>query len=210
VLYDGCIQTVSLPEGKVLTQVVDPQAASHFEGPWPMAWFATKRMVTRDAIFYTDNGSNQPLNMVDITKGNARQLIVDNKYSLLPKMLAGSVLIAEATPGFDSNQHEYWGIDTASGKRLWQYALKGQGELEYYDVHALSTGAIFVVQCRRDPNSCAWANLDPKTGVGTHQGSGPGGTFFDPAWYKDTFYLANDGMLMVIDANSGKLQYQWP
>ena len=148
--------------------------------------------------------------MVEITKGNARQLIVDNKYSLLPKMLAGSVLIAEATPGFDSNQHEYWGIDTASGKRLWQYALKGQGELEYYDVHALSTGAIFVVQCREKPNSCAWASVDPKTGVGSNSGTNKGGFFAQPAWFKDSLYLENDGEVAVINTLNGQQLYQWP
>jgi outer membrane protein assembly factor BamB/predicted RNA-binding Zn-ribbon protein involved in translation (DUF1610 family) len=208
-LFDGCIQTLSLPDGKVLTEVLAPQSESHFDSAWPMAWFATKRLVTSDAIFYTDNGSNNPLNKVDITKGNARQLILDKKYSLLPKFVTGNVLVVEAAPSFDSKQREYWGVDTSSGQRLWQYALKGQGELRYYDVHATSTG-IFMVQCREDPNSCVWADIDPKTGVGTNSGSGPGGTFFDPAWYKDTFYLGNDGMLMVINTTTGKLLYQWP
>jgi len=208
-MFRNCIQTLSLSDGKVTTEVLAPQSESVFDTAWPMAWFATKRLVTSNAIFYTDNGSDNPLNTVDFIKGNARQLIVDKKYSLLPKFVTGNVLVVEAVPSFDSNQHEYWGIDTVSGKRLWQYALKGQGSLEYFDVHVTSSG-VFMVQCRKDPNSCVWSDIDTQSGVGINSGSAPGGTFFNPSWYKDTFYLGNDGMLMVIDMLSGKQLYQWP
>jgi len=52
-------------------------------------------------------------------------------------------------PGFDSQQHEYWGIDLQSGQRLWQYPLKGEGRISYYDAKTIANN-IFVVQCHED------------------------------------------------------------
>jgi hypothetical protein len=73
-----------------------------------------------------------------------------------------------------------------------------------------SSKGLFVVQCREDPDSCTWATVDPKTGVGSNTGTGPGGPFIDPTWGKDTLYLGADGPLLVIDTTTAKLLYQWP
>ena len=207
-LFNDCVQRVTLRDGKVLSEVVTPES-SHGDSAWPIAWFATKHLVTQTAIYYTGNGSSDPLNTVDIAGGNARQLIVDKKFSIVPKFVSGDVLVAEAVPGYDSNQHEYWGINTQSGQRMWQYALKGQGRLTYYDMRQSSRG-LFVVQCREEPDGCTWATVDSKTGVGSNTGTGPGGPFIDPAWGRDTLYLAADGPLLVIDTTTAKQLYQWP
>ena len=117
--------------------------------------------------------------------------------------------MVEAIPSYDGKQVEYWGIDTVSGKRLWQYGLKGQGDLTYHDMRSTRNG-IFVVQCREKPNSCAWASVDPKTGVGSNSGTNKGGFFAQPAWFKDSLYLENDGEVAVINTLNGQQLYQWP
>jgi hypothetical protein len=206
VLYDGCVQRVSLPDGKVLSEAA-PQ--SGMDELWPSAWFATKYLISGDTIFYSDDSTNEPVNQINIQQGKAGTLIQDSKYSLIPVLTIGDVLIVEATPGYDSQQREYWGVNTQTGERLWQYALKGQGRISYNAVQRTSSG-FFMIQCREDPDGCAWTKIDPKTGVGSNSGSGLGGAFIDPTWDKDTLYLIADGELQVINITNGSVSYQWP
>ena len=117
--------------------------------------------------------------------------------------------MVEALPAYDSTQDEYWGIDTRSGQRLWQYALKGEQKLTYHDVHATSARNIFVIQCR-EKGDCSWAIIDPKTGVGSHSGTEPAASYFYPAWFRDSRFLGNGDLLMVVNTVTGKLLYQWP
>ena len=209
VFYEKCLQTVSLPDGKMISELMSPQA-DNGKSAWPYAWFATHYLVGGNSIFYTMEGSDKSVYTIDIVQGNPKQLIADNKYTLKPQFLLGETLVVEALPTFDGTQVEYWGVDTLSGKRLWQYALKGEHDLRYHDARATSNGGIFVTQCRESPGKCTWADIDAKTGVGSNSGTASGGTFFDAAWYKDTFYLGNEGELMVINMLTGKLVYQWP
>jgi len=207
-LYENCVQTVSMPDGKVLTEVVSPQSDSG-ESAWPIDWFLMKYLTAGDSIFYSQEGSPAPLNMMSVSRGNPKTLVSDKKYTLTPSFLKDNLLVVEAIPSYDGKQVEYWGIDTVSGKRLWQYGLKGQGDLTYHDMRSTRNG-IFVVQCREKPNSCAWASVDPKTGVGSNSGTNKGGFFAQPAWFKDSLYLENDGEVAVINTLNGQQLYQWP
>jgi outer membrane protein assembly factor BamB len=124
-------------------------------------------------------------------------------------LTSGDVLIVEAVPSFDSQTVEYWGVNITSGQRIWKYALNGQTDLNYHAAQLTSNGSIFVIQCRED-GDCSWANVDVQSGVGSHSGKAPGGFSIDPAWYKDTLYLGDEGKLLVIDTLTGKQLYQWP
>ena len=148
--------------------------------------------------------------MMSLANGNPRQVISDQKYYLDPKFVLGEILVVEANPSYDANQVEYWGVNISTGQRLWQYALNGQGNLNYHDARTTSSGSLFVIQCREDPNDCSWANVDPKTGVGSNSGSATGGGYVENAWYKDTVYFGNEGELMVINTLDGQRLYQWP
>ena len=78
VFYENCLQTISLPDGKVLTEAMTHLSALT-TSDWPYKWLAMKHLVTPDSIFYAMNGSNEPVSMMDIAKGNPRQMIVDKK-----------------------------------------------------------------------------------------------------------------------------------
>jgi DNA-directed RNA polymerase subunit RPC12/RpoP len=208
IFYENCLQTISLPDGQVTTEVVQ-QGSGDANSAWPYAWMATKYMVTRDSIFYSMESQVTPLNVMSLANGNPRQLISDNKYYLTPVLTSGDVLVIEAAPSFDSKTVEYWGINVTSGQRLWKYALTGQTDLNYQDARVTSNGSIFVIQCRQDAN-CSWANVDSQTGVGSHSGSAPGGFSIDPAWYRDTLYLGDEGKLIVLNTLTGQQVFQWP
>jgi len=208
VFYENCLQTISMPDGQVLTEIAQPSPADS-NSAWPYAWVATKYMITKDSIFYSMESQVTPLDVMSLTSENPRQLIADNKYYLIPVLTSGDVLIVEAVPSFDSQTVEYWGVNITSGQRIWKYALNGQTDLNYHAAQLTSNGSIFVIQCRED-GDCSWANVDVQSGVGSHSGKAPGGFSIDPAWYKDTLYLGDEGKLLVIDTLTGKQLYQWP
>jgi len=110
-LYDGCIQRISLPDGKVLSQTL----AKENEKNQPQAWFATQYLTTQDSVFYSDNHPEQALYRIDFANWNGKLLYQDKKFGLLPKTVIGNVLIVDAAPEYDDNQHEFWGIDIQSG-----------------------------------------------------------------------------------------------
>jgi len=87
-LFDQCIQRVSLPDGKLLTQTI----AGQNEKIKPNAWFATKYLINQDSIFYTNNGANDPsIRLISLIE--RQTTYPDKKYSLLPKLVLQNVLV---------------------------------------------------------------------------------------------------------------------
>lgn len=205
--YDYCLQRVSLADGKVLSQASTnaPQVTL------PATWSDLSYFLTPEKIYYSaENAAQAAVYQVDLTSGDGRMIISENKYSLFPALVSGNVLVLAARAEFDGNLLEYWGVDIQSGQRLWRYTLKAEGQLMDFGIRLTSDG-VFVVQCRWDPDGCAWANLDPQTGAPRNSGLSPlGGTSVDFTWDDDRLYLVGNFALAGINTLDSQVLFQWP
>jgi outer membrane protein assembly factor BamB len=206
--FKDCLQHVSLPEGTVLSQALEPTP----EGVWTTTWFAASKIIANGMLYYSEDmgGSERPIIQMDIAKGNPSILISVDNYAITPVYVTNNILIVEARPDFDFEQVEFWGVDTRNGQCLWKYSIKGKGRLENYGFHPTSKAA-FMFQCREDPGGCAWSVVDPQTGVGSNSVSIPHGSPSYITWGKDdTLYLVSNFTLKVINTLNSQQIYTWP
>ena len=192
VLGEGCVQIISLPDGKVTAQVIDRQFAAHPDS----IWLGNSFLVTANTVYYAS--ATKSVNALDLAGATTRELLADPKYDLKPLMLSGNVLVVEPKSSSDGLD-QYWGIDAISGQNLWNFPVGGQA-----NVHFLSNGDVFVYKWQLGTRE--WTVIDPKTGSDVYQNQviGGGGLSYEFTWYKDTVYIIRDHRLMIMDAPTSK------
>jgi len=191
-LGEGCVQIISLPDGKVQAQVTDRQFAAHPDS----IWSGNSYLVSDNAVYYAS--ASKSVNALDLASGTTRELLADPSYDLKPLTLSGNALVLENKSSPDS-QHQYWGVDATSGQKLWNFPVNGQAV-----VHFLANGDVFVYKWQLGTHE--WTVINPQTGSDTYQiqvVSG-GGLSYEFAWYKDSVYIIRDHRLVIMDALTGK------
>lgn len=158
-----------------------------------------------------DVQTGKPLVKFDLETGAMTELISSTKYAFKAVMITTDMLVAAATPSFESDQVELVGISLKDDAEQWRIVFKPQdGSLRYQDYHT-TNGSLFYIQCLDDPtNTCTWQLIDPDSGAILYEASCPGGTFIDPNWKQDTLYLVSDGRLYVINTLTGEITHSYP
>ena len=192
VLGEGCVQIISLPDGKVTAQVIDRQFADHSDS----IWLGNSYLVTANAVYYAS--ASKSVHVLDLSSGASRELLADPNNDLKPLTLSGNVLVVDTRSSSD-NTHLYWGIDAASGQNLWNFPVNGQA-----NVHFLSNGYVFVYKYQLGTHE--WTAINPQTGADDYQYQviSGGGLSYEFTWYKDTVYIIRDHQLKVMNALTGK------
>jgi outer membrane protein assembly factor BamB len=199
-----CAQQIDLASGKVNWTTAPAEGQV-----WPSAWFAFEVLVSDQGVFFYEDNS---FSLIDAKTGELRFLFKEPRYrQVTPLVSQPGLVVTLAIPDYDSESKELWGIDTATGKKLWTYKMQAKSIIDPYDVRLTSAGLV-VVQCLGDAKSSQWEVLDPLTGAsqGVKQLSDQNYNFLEAAWTPTTAYLKIDNILYVVDAKTGAVAYTWP
>jgi outer membrane protein assembly factor BamB/rRNA maturation protein Nop10 len=199
-----CAQQVDLASGKVTWTAIPAGGQT-----WPSAWFASEVLVSDQGVFFYEDNS---LSVIDAKTGELRPLFKEPRYrQVTPLVSQPGLVVALAIPDYDSESKELWGIDSATGKKLWTFKMQAKSIIDPYQVKLIAAGLV-VVQCLGDAKSSQWQVLDPLTGAsqGMKQLSNENYNFLEDAWTPTTAYLKIDNLLYVVDVKTGAVEYTWP
>ncbi|MBK9710830.1 MAG: PQQ-binding-like beta-propeller repeat protein [Kouleothrix sp.] len=205
--FKQCAQAWDLATGKVRWQVpIDDRLA-------PGSWSQGSALLTEQALFA---GNGQLLWSIDTADGKVRILDDDKEYNLTPLAERSGMLIALASPNWDSQRQILWGLDAKTGERHWQYKLQGHtwlGQSSSGDWEAqLTPKGLVVLQVLRDEARLVVETLDPRTGTSAGRQESELTDMHMPGlrrslWGEDTAWLEIDSDIFAVDLASGKIMY---
>lgn len=175
-------------------------------------------------------GGSGQIYAIDREQGAVRLVYAEEDYYLHPLALRDGVLMAVSAKARGTRIIELWGIDAASGKRLWQREFKGDGEMfgppydaagvidddeEIWDWADLPSG-FTLITLTSQPYRYTIETLNPKTGQ-------PSDTKTidmvgdDTVWVPtrvgrsgDILFLTASRDLLGVDLRLGKIVYTGP
>ncbi|MBK9944529.1 MAG: PQQ-binding-like beta-propeller repeat protein [Kouleothrix sp.] len=206
--FERCIQAWDLAGGTLRWQ------ATPGDQPVPADLSYGSLVKTDTAIYMGQGGQLWELGLVD---GAIRMLAENQEYNLTPIMLSDGTLIVQASPTWDSQRQELWGVDLKTGTRSWQQKLKAhelhRGSSSGDWAAQLTPRGLMVVQVLRDEAQLLIDTIDPHTGAslihtqhalqGAHM---PG--LRASQWADDTGWLMIDGDVFAIDLANGQIEYR--
>ena len=171
--------------------------------------------VTDEARLYT--GSASQIWSLGLADGAVRTLAEDKEYTIKPVAVRDGTLLVAAAPNWDTQRQELWGIDTQTGKRLWQQKLQAH-ELRRgsssgdWDVQLTPQG-VLVAQVMRDESQLVVDTFDLKSGQSLLHKQHSLSDLHMPSlratlWADDTGWLMLDTKVFAVDLKSGELSYQ--
>lgn len=205
--FAKCAQSWDLASGKLRWQVALDDRQS------PASW-DRDILQTGDALYV---GSGGLLWALDTSDGAARTLVEDKEYNLTPLAARDGMLIALASPTWDSQRKLLWGLDARTGERHWQLKLQAReliagtssGDWDF----RLTQKGLTVLQVLRDDAKLVVETLNPRTGAslgrqenaleGAHM---PG--LYRAIWGDDSAWLEVDSDVFAVDLASGKIAYR--
>lgn len=213
----GCLQRYDLNTGKLAWSTLFKQGDGF---PFSIASWVTT-LVTGDTIYITDDGTptSAVLMAVEAQTGKFKKFALDPQYRY--KLFDGNadVIIAQASPRFDSSRYEYWGINPADGTRKWQFVLDKAMRVDSGAAKLQKDGFV-VVQCGDNPDknaalstSCLFNRLDPKTGVsgGQVKVDVPGSSLgLHPKINDDAAWILVYNKVLGLSLADGKTLYDLP
>jgi outer membrane protein assembly factor BamB len=217
--YPGCVEMRDLSAGKLLWQHYEETG---FSPSGDLAVLPTGKTV----FFAADN----KLWAAAAADGETRLVAEMQDYEPVPLALAGDTLIVRVKRTRGTARYEIWGMDPASGEKIWEHAFKVGGPLDPPEpvsglvdkdqwawTWRMSAGGLAVLEFQTDPNQLAVTRLDPNTG------SALGGqtvglsidddSFFIPkvlAWQDPLVWVEVDNRILGVDFNAGKIPYSYP
>lgn len=219
--FSSCVQRWDVATGSMLwnASMGDISFSSGF-GP--------RSMLASESIYVA---SDQQLLDVDLADGKWRSLIADPDYEFVPLAETDGILITRAKRTRGTTRFELWGVDTETGRRVWQHPFAGSEPLDEPDRMAglidegdsawtahLTPAGLAVVQAMAQPHQLTVEMLNPRTGAS-------GGTVAIPlsgingdlygvpevlGWNRDQLWLILDGRMYVVNLNSSNLEFTWP
>jgi len=219
--FSSCVQRWDVATGSMLwnTSMGDISFSSGF-GP--------SSMLTSESIYVA---SGQQLLDVDLADGKWRSLIADPDYEFVPLAETEGILITRAKRTRGTTRFELWGVDTETGRRVWQHPFAGSEPLDEPDRMAglidqgesawtahLTPAGLAVVQAMAQPHQLTVEMLNPRTGASGGAVaiplSGINGDFYGVpevlGWNRDQLWLILDGRMYVVNLNSSNLEFAWP
>ncbi len=216
----GCIQRLDLFSGQPDWQMI-PETSFSFS-PFGVVAFETRQ----DVYFNT----NDQLLAVDKGDGTVRQLLADEDYEFLPLALSGDTLIVRARRTRGSERFELWGVELASGARLWQLDMGSASPVDPPNemiglvdadqagwTWSLLEGQLILVYFQADPHQLLVQALDPSTGTVLSELpvklKAITGDFYSVptviGWQGRRLYFSLDADLYCVDVVSGEILFRF-
>ncbi len=187
-----------------------------------------KTITAGDTAFFV--GARGRIYKTERESGETIELFANEDYAFHTLAERDGVLMAVAVKQRGTRIGELWGIDTSSGKRIWQRSFKGDGEMfsepynasgtvsdneEIWDQSNTSKG-FALIRLASKPHHYTIEILDTKTGqASSTQTIDRGGD--DTVWVPDISARVGDQLIMnesttlvVIDLVAGKIVYEGP
>ena len=166
---------------------------------------------------YASSPYNQgQLVIIDALTGSVRQVSVDADYGLTPLAVHDGVLLAMATRTRGTEREDLWGLDAASGERLWQYLPQAKsrfgeaGSDGKWDWH-LTPAGLTLLQVLPEPDRLTLETLDMQTGRSAGQQTlALSDDFWTGVAWTDELVWLNIRGLQAVDLATGTLVYTWP
>lgn len=182
----------------------------------PPIWTDNLPVLTDNAIYLSNQGKIWALGAGD---GAVRPLVDEKDYKLVPLGLSDGVLIALASPTWDSRRLALWGLDAATGERRWQAALDAHemrrlGSFGDWDWRLTPKGLV-VAQVLRDQAQLIVETINPSTGViANRQATDLAGAHLpslqNALWTDDMAWLKVDNTIYAVDLATSKPAYHLP
>jgi outer membrane protein assembly factor BamB/ribosomal protein L7/L12 len=219
-VYDssyGCVQRLDLVSGKTVWEA-DSKAGFSFTPD------GLQSLMT-DSTLYFSNGND--LLAVDKSSGSLKVLLTNPDYELLPLAMAGDKLIVRARRTRGTETFQLWGVEAASGSRVWQLDLTGAAPIDPPNEMAgliddtgsgwtwrLASTGLVVGKFQAKPNQLVLETFDPATGTSLGKRAISlnriSGDFYDIptviGWQGNTAYLNVDLNIYSLDVTTGQLK----
>lgn len=202
-----CAQRINLANGDLLWRMPLPSGLSAL-------WDRIPPVLTADAIYIGGDG----ILALSAADGSLRKVAADTDYELSPLEVQDGRLVALAKRTRGSRRYEIWGLDVATGARLWQYVLQGDDRREGPNDSGdwagwLGGGGFVVVEEREDPDELRIFVLNLADGAVLRETSvnqaRPGLSWRGLARTADVAWLTTQ-QVYALDLRTGDMLYIWP
>lgn len=176
-----------------------------------------------DKALYMSDGHN--LSVVDLLDGTYRELFGDEDHDLVPLAAQDGMLIALAERTRGTRRYLLWGIDAATGSKLWEFIPDAEGlyEGDSSVVHQdgiwnarVTPGRVIVWEAFADPSFVSFTILNAAEGTqtGTNRfdfGDDTSSYWIQVLdWSRDRIYLVLESRLRVLDFTTATEITAWP
>ena len=222
-----CLQKWDVGSGELLLDVRLPPTLDfgpHTPGGlmgdtsgFPFAEYTPDTLLTTLEI-ETENGRSPGVVQFDLTTGETLFQYADEDYNLAAIGQSGDVLLVRAERQRGTSQFEIWGLDGATGQRLWKHILQAEYvyELDPFDDRfsaRLQADGLIILQLLTDsdPAELLAQKLNPADGSLVYETKSPldKDDWRGLTWTADHAYLTLSNLLAV-DLETGETAVEWP
>jgi len=212
----GCVQRYDLGNGQLVWETQSED--SFYPASYGFNYFQTP------ATLYFGNKAH--LYALDKGSGDLKLLLQDDSYELAPLVLDSDTLLTLARRTKGSERFELWGLEPASGKRMWQlipenahpidppYEMTGlvdKGDSGW--TWRLTPTGLLLIRFEAEPNQLVLTTYNPVDGSNLGEKTVPlkgiTGDFYSvPAvigWYGNEVYFILDYTVYALDVGTGQL-----
>lgn len=223
-----CLQKWDATSGELLLESRLPEGFEHAisvsggliagQANFPYGQMADGQLITTLEIIDADNNSQTGITQFDLATGDVIFQMADEDYELAPIGDADGILLVWAERQRGTKQHEIWGIESASGERLWKHIIQADYlyELDPFDdrfSYQLQPNGLVVLQLLtdEDPSVLVAQKLNPADGSLLYDTETPLTEDFwrGLVWANDHAYLTTR-QLVSVDLATGETAVEWP
>ena len=216
---NGCIQKLDLASGQTTWQTVSEDSFNISSDGF--------NVLNTHSTLYFSNGSQ--LLVVDKVTGKLQTLLSNEDYDFVPLTITGSRIIVRARRTRGTERFELWGLDLASGERLWQMDLNAtpldppnelsglvdQGEPGW--TWKLVADQLVLLQFQAAPNQLVLQTLNPADGTPASEITVPfkavSGDFYAVptmiGWQDNVIYFVLESKVYGVDITTGKVLFHY-
>ena len=222
-VYDasvGCIQRLDFSTGQVTWQTISQDGFSFSSDGFPSL------MTDKTLFFNTGN----LLMAVDKSTGAVQTLLSNQDYEFIPLAVSGDTLLVRARRTRGTEQFELWGVDSSTGKLLWQNILPNATPIDPPNemvglvdnteagwTWRLLPAGLMLIKFQAVPNQITLQTIDPASGNMLGEKIVPlkliSGDFYPVptviGWRDPVVYLEVDSKLYALDISTGKVLFHY-
>lgn len=223
-----CLQKWDAASGELMLEARLPEGFEHAtsvpgglitgQTNFPYGQMAESKLITTLEMTDADDNRHTGLVKFDLAAGDIIFQATDEDYELAPIGEVDGILLVWAERQRGTKQHEIWGIESASGERLWKHIIQADYlyELDPFDdrfSYQLQPDGLVVLQLLtdEDPSMLVVQKLNPADGSLLYDTETPMTEDFwrGLVWANDQAYLTTR-QLVVVDLATGETAVEWP
>jgi outer membrane protein assembly factor BamB/ribosomal protein L7/L12 len=216
----GCVQRLDFATGQMAWQTISADSFS-------FSFYGFNALMT-DTAYYFSNESQ--LLAVDKRIGTIQTLVANEDYDFVPLAVTGDTLLVRARRTRGTERFELWGVNTASGKQLWQMDLQGATPIDPPNelsglVDETDTGwtwrlvpaGLMLIKFQANPNQLVLDTINPTDGTLLSEQTVAmklvTGDFYSVptviGWQDNLVYLSLDSKIYSLDITTGEVRFHY-